>query len=141
MSFDEILPKLANMLPILASVLGTFLIIGLGAVCRRVGWLTQQADTSLAKLTANVMLPAYFFANFTASDKLDSLAQVWLPPVIGFATTALGFGFCAMIAWSIGPKIGLDTDAKRRAFTICARASRIMAISHCRWPSNFIPRR
>lgn len=113
MSFDDLLP-------IVASVLSTFLILILGAVCRQAGWLTEKSDTSLAKLTANVTLPAYFFANFTASEKLDSLSQVWLPPLVGFSTTTLGFALSAALAWSIGPRLGLDTDAKRRAFAICA---------------------
>lgn len=113
MTFDDFLP-------IVASVLGTFMIIAAGAACRAVGWLTPAADSSLAKLTTNVLLPAYFFSNFVASDKLDQFSSVWLPPMVGFVTTTIGFLIAAGLAWTIGPKFGLDTDAKRRAFAICA---------------------
>ena len=112
--------QLNDLLPIVSSVLGTFLIIVLGAVCRWCGWLTPAADTTLARLTANVMLPAYFFANFSTSDRLDSPGNIWLPPLVGFAMTTLGFAVAAAVAWTIGPTLGLRNPDSRRAFTLCA---------------------
>ena len=65
------------------------------------------------------MLPAYFFAHFTATDGLDSLSTVWLPPTVGFVLTTIGFLVAVALAWGVGPWFGLDTDAKRRAFALC----------------------
>ena len=37
-----------NLWPIVANVLGVFLVILIGAICRRVGWLNRESDHSLA---------------------------------------------------------------------------------------------
>jgi malate permease and related proteins len=105
--------------PIVASVLAVFLIMGTGAACRSIGWLNSQADRTLASLTSNVMLPAYFVSRFT-SDKFDAVALSWLPPTLGFGLTALGFVLAYGLARIFGPWLGLETDSKQRAFALCA---------------------
>jgi len=104
--------------PIVASVLGVFLIIGLGALCRSLGWLTREADHSLAKLCAYVLLPVYFVDRILSDQQFDSLAVAWAPPLIGFATTAVGFSIGLLFAKLTGSVIGLDSDGKRRAFAL-----------------------
>lgn len=106
--------------PIIASVLGVFLVMGVGAGCRHVKWLTAEADRTLANLTANVMLPAYFIEKFSKSTEIGSITTAWQPTVYGFASTATGFLIAFLIARSIGPWIGLKTDASQRAFALCA---------------------
>jgi predicted permease len=105
--------------PIVTSVLGVFLIVGLGAFCRSVNWLSREADQSLAKLCAYILLPAYFIDRILEDQQFDSLTVVWSPPLIGFVATATGFAVGILFAKSCGPRIGLDTDAKRRAFALC----------------------
>lgn len=109
-----------DLLPIVTSVLGVFLVIGLGAFCRRRGWLTSEADNSLASLAANVFLPAYFIHKILSSDQFESILDSWMPPAFGFAATAVGFGIAFVFARTLGPTVGLDTDAKQRAFALCA---------------------
>lgn len=106
--------------PIIASVLGVFLVMGVGAGCRHVKWLTAEADRTLANLTANVMLPAYFIEKFSKSTEIGSITTAWQPTAYGFASTAVGFGIAFLIARFIGPGIGLKTDASQRAFALCA---------------------
>jgi len=106
--------------PIIASVLGVFLVMGIGAACRHLHWLTAEADRTLANLTANVMLPAYFIHQFTRSDEIESIATAWQPPVFGFVSTAIGFGIALLFARTLGPWFGLRTDASQRAFGLCA---------------------
>ncbi|MCD0463152.1 AEC family transporter [Roseiconus lacunae] len=109
--------------PIIASVIAVFLVMGVGAVCRWAGWLTAEADRTLANLTANVLLPAYFLKNFSSresADQLESLATTWQAPLMGFLTTAIGFGIALLFARKIGPLVGLKTDASQRAFALCA---------------------
>ncbi len=105
--------------PIITSVLGVFLVMAIGGLCRRRDWLTPEADRSLANLTANVLLPAYFIDRILAGDQLNSLSVAWAPPVFGFVTTALGFALTYWFARSLGRLLGLDTDAKQRAFALC----------------------
>jgi len=59
---------LQNSWPIVESVLGVFLVIALGALSRQIGWLNRESDKSLANLTTNVLLPAYFLQKILLSD-------------------------------------------------------------------------
>ncbi|MEM0925707.1 MAG: AEC family transporter [Planctomycetota bacterium] len=108
-----------DFLPIIGSVIGVFLVIGIGALCRHLGWLTTEADRTLANLTANVMLPAYFVHQFAQSHSLDSIATAWQPPLVGFGATLIGFCIAFAFARTFGPRLGLETDASQRAFALC----------------------
>lgn len=105
--------------PIITSVLAVFLVMGVGALCRRRGWLTPEADRTLANLTANVFLPAYFVHKILDSQEFEAFSSAWAPPAFGFGLTAFGFGMALLFARTIGPKVGLDSDAKQRAFALC----------------------
>ncbi|WP_146392765.1 AEC family transporter [Allorhodopirellula solitaria] len=105
---------------IVGSVLGVFLIIGIGAFCRSQKWLSREADFSLAKITANVLMPALFLDRILNDDSLDALSTAWVPPVFGFGLTTCGLLLAWAIARCIGPWMGLKTDAQQRAFAICA---------------------
>ncbi|MCA9137477.1 MAG: AEC family transporter [Planctomycetales bacterium] len=106
--------------PIIASVLGVFLVIGVGALCRSVGWLTAEADRTLANLTANIMLPAYFVHQFSRSTEIGAISTAWQPPLLGFATTAIGLGIALLFAKTIGRWFGLVSDSSQRAFALVA---------------------
>ncbi|EMI57897.1 AEC family transporter [Rhodopirellula sallentina] len=105
---------------IVSSVLGVFLIIAAGALCRSRKWLSAEADFSLAKITANVLMPALFLDRILNDETLNSISTAWLPPVIGFGFTAAGMLVAWMIAKTIGPWIGLHSDKQQRAFSLCA---------------------
>ncbi len=105
--------------PIVASVLGVFLVMGVGAFCRQLEWLTPEADRSLASLTANVLLPAYFMQRILASPEYESLRDAWVAPVFGFVATAGGILLALAFARTVGPRIGLRSDSSQRAFALC----------------------
>ena len=110
---------MSDFLPILSSVLGVFLVMGIGGFCRWREWLKPDADTSLAAVIAYVLLPCLFVDRVLAGSKLDNLSTVWIPPTVGFVITAGGFALGFLIAKLLGEKIGLDTEAKQRAFALC----------------------
>ncbi|MCC9658587.1 AEC family transporter [Rhodopirellula halodulae] len=105
---------------IVSSVLGVFLVMGIGALCRVQHWLTHQADVSLAKLTAKVLLPCLFLDRILGDPTLSSLGDAWLPPTLGFSITTFGFVAAWYVAKTIGPFVGLKTDPQQRAFALCA---------------------
>lgn len=109
---------ISNSWQIVLSVLGVFLVMGLGAYCRRTGWLSREADRSLANLTAKVLLPALFIDRILSGDRFDSLLETWVPPAVGFAVTVVGFLLGLLVAYTFGPKIGLTDDSSRRAFAL-----------------------
>lgn len=110
---------MSDLWPITSRVLGVFLVMIAGAVGRRLQWLTSESDKSLASLTANVLLPALFFERIVQSDQFDALSESWLPPAIGFVTTCIGFLAAGLVAWGIGPWIGLREASSRRTFAFC----------------------
>ncbi len=109
---------MTDFLPIVSRVTGVFLVMGVGALARRRHWLTRESDASLANVTANVLLPALFIDRILAGSRLDTLATAWVPPAIGFATTALGFLLGWMIARTIGHWFGIVGDAAQRSFAL-----------------------
>ncbi|QDT11741.1 AEC family transporter [Planctomycetes bacterium K23_9] len=109
-----------NLWPIISSVFGVILVMVIGGGCRRAGWLTREADRSLARLTTNLLIPSFFLDRILYGTSTDTLAVAWMPPVVGFVTTTVGFMLALWFARLVGPAIGLDTDAKQRAFGLCA---------------------
>lgn len=111
---------MSDLLDIFSRVMGVFLIMGAGALARRKSWLTPDADNSLARLTANVLLPALFVDRVFSSDAVDQMASAWLPPLIGYGTTSLGIGLAWLLARNLGPRFGLESDSSQRAFALTA---------------------
>tara|TARA_R110002049_G_scaffold72490_5_gene187326 strand:+ start:3999 stop:5051 length:1053 start_codon:yes stop_codon:yes gene_type:complete len=113
----------SDLWPIVTCVVGVFLVISVGAFCRQQGWLTREADQSLARLTANVLLPCLFLDRILWGDDLAvpaaAGAAAWIPPIVGFLTTASGFALGLLFARTLGRLVGLDTDAKQRSFALC----------------------
>ena len=106
-------------LPIINSVLGVFLVMVMGAAARQIGWLNQESDKSLASLTTNVLLPAYFLDKILRSDHPVVGAGVWEAPLFGLLTTSLCFAVSLIFAKRIGPKLGLKKEGSQRAFALC----------------------
>ncbi len=105
---------------IVGSVLGVFRIIGIGAFCRSRKWLSREADFSLAKITATVLMPALFVDRILNDASLDALSTAWVPPLFGFGITTCGLLLAWSIARVVGPWVGLKPDPQQRAFAICA---------------------
>lgn len=105
--------------PIASKVLVVFAIMACGAVARVLGWLSSESDRSLMKLTVSLLLPCLFFHRVLTDETMSRAADVYLPPLIGFGTTVLGFGVAALLAWTCGKWIDLPTQSHRRAFTLC----------------------
>ncbi|MBL6724211.1 MAG: AEC family transporter [Rubripirellula sp.] len=108
-----------NSWPIVESVLGVFLVIALGALSRQIGWLNRESDKSLANLTTNVLLPAYFLQKILLSDHPILGMDVLTAPLFGLGVTSLGFVLALLFSRQLGPKIGLTSDSSQRAFALC----------------------
>ena len=105
------------------TVLGVFLMIGLGAEARRRGWLTAQADATLLTLFVRLFLPALIFQQVVGKPALRSAANVVAPPVTAVIAICLGFAVAALTVWLLGragrrPR-SLDEPAARSTFILC----------------------
>ncbi len=67
-----------------------FVLIGAGFVLRRLGWLTEEADTSLLRVTINVMIPCLAMDSLLGNPAVATLGNVVWAPVVGFGTVGLG---------------------------------------------------
>lgn len=105
--------------PIATKVLAVFVMMACGVLARRIGWLSAASDRSLMKITVGILLPSLFFHRILTDDRLDRAADVYIPPLIGFGTTLLGFVVAGIVASFLGKWIDLPTQAHRRAFTLC----------------------
>ncbi len=104
---------------IVAAVTSVFVIIALGAVLRRVGWLGEEADRSLSKLIFGVLLPCLIFSVVSDNVALKQPSYVLLPPLVGFGTCVLGFGVALLVTCLGKPWHGLDGAGQRRTFSAC----------------------
>ena len=105
---------------VLTATLAVFFVIALGTLLRRTGLLTSAADDSLMKMVVWVLVPALILDRILDSTAFDTAANVWLPPLLGFGTTAAGIGIAAAAAWALGPALGLRTPRARRTFALAA---------------------
>ena len=85
-----------NFWQILAAVAPVFLIIGTGSFLRLLGWMKPEADSSLLKVGVNVLFPALITDTILGNPLLSRVADLWMPPLLGFALIAISF-LCMML--------------------------------------------
>ena len=97
---------------LLLLILPLFALIGLGAVFRRVKWLTAEADASLLKLVVNFLYPCLIFENVLGNEALRQPGNLLLAPLVGFVTIAMGI----YLAYYSGRALGLTQGEGLRTF-------------------------
>ncbi|MDF3059473.1 MAG: transporter [Rariglobus sp.] len=75
---------------LLLLILPVFALIAIGAVMRRVKWLSAEADASLLKLVVNFLYPCLIFENVLGNAALRQPGNLLLAPLVGFVTIAMG---------------------------------------------------
>ncbi|MBT4758684.1 MAG: AEC family transporter, partial [Opitutae bacterium] len=92
-----------------------FLVIGAGALARRLGWLDTEADRSLMTVVVNLLYPALIFSFILGNDALRQPSNLILPPLVGLTTVIGGFGLAMLVARKF--KIGDQKECRTFAFT------------------------
>ena len=99
---------MAEILKVLSAVLPVFLITFLGYQFKRINWITREADDSLMRVAMNVLLPCLAFSKISGNEAIRQPENVWVPPLVGFSSIALGMlaGWIArhFATGEIGPK-------------------------------------
>jgi len=93
-------------------ILPVFALIGVGCALRRVGWLTEEADSSLLKVVVNFLYPTLIFDSVLGNAALQQPGNLLLAPLVGFVTMAGGIGFSLLA----GRALGLTTGHGLRTF-------------------------
>ncbi|MFT3789118.1 MAG: AEC family transporter [Tepidisphaeraceae bacterium] len=100
-------------------VLAVYLIVAAGAVLRVVGWLKPEADASVMKFVAFLLIPCLFFSKVVGDPKYTHFVDVVAPVSVGFGTTVLGFVLAGVVAYGLRRAVALPTPEHRSAFTLC----------------------
>lgn len=100
---------------IFAAVMPIFIIIALGFLVRRVGWLNIEADRSLMAVVVNALYPCLILDFILGNEALRQTANVILPPLVGLTSVVVGFGLAMLVARKL--QIGNQRECRTFAFT------------------------
>jgi predicted permease len=102
----------ADFFIVLNAVLPIFGIALVGAVIRQLNWLTAEADASLLRVTVNLLVPCLIFDSILGNRAFDTRSNIFIPPLIGFGTVALGIPLALLVLRFSG----LTEEKMRRTF-------------------------
>lgn len=86
-----------NFLQILGIVTPVFLLVALGGLLRHIRWMSPEADSTLLKLGANVLMPALIADSVLGNSLLSNASKLWLPPVLGFLLVAASMAVVGLL--------------------------------------------
>ena len=101
---------------LLLLIVPVFALVGLGLAARWLGWLTEEADSSLLRLVVNLLYPALIFRSVLGNAALGDARNVVMPPLVGFVTMAGGI----LLALWIGRTLGYAAGKGLRTFAFSA---------------------
>jgi predicted permease len=103
---------------IVGVTVSVFAVIGTGALARRIGWLSEEADRSLLKLGVGLFLPCLIFSVVSDNPALRQTGNLVLPPLVGFGTMVLGLAVAGAVT-RLGTRLtGLEGAAQARTFAL-----------------------
>ena len=88
----------------IGAAVSVYLVIGVGALVRTLGWLTEEADQSLLQLIIRLLMPCLIFTVITDNAALKEPQNVLLPPLVGFGAILLGYGV-ALLVTRLSPRL------------------------------------
>lgn len=107
---NELLKLFHAVLPVLG-------VIAAGFAIRRLDWMSEEADASVMRVVINLLTPCLIADTILGNPAFERADNVWLPPLLGFATTALGFavGWWTRRWWGAA---GNDVEARSYALSV-----------------------
>ncbi|PHS18454.1 MAG: transporter [Blastopirellula sp.] len=104
---------------ILSATVAVFSVMGIGASARYVGWLNKEADSGLLKLIIRVLVPCLIFDKVVGNTAFDDSSNIYLPPLFGFGSMAIGCLVAFVFGKMSGRWVGLDSKEKLYTFAVC----------------------
>ncbi|PQO36942.1 hypothetical protein C5Y96_07205 [Blastopirellula marina] len=111
--------NLTQVITILSITAAVFTVMGIGGTARYLKWLTREVDAGLLKLGIRVLMPCFIFVKVVGNPAFDHAANVYLPPVWGFVSVAIGCLVAYSWARGSGARLGFDHSDKVHTFAIC----------------------
>lgn len=106
---SELSVVVAALLPVLA-------VTALGALLRRIGWLTAAADASLLTLMVNLLTPCLIVDKVLGSAALAEPATALLAPLVGALAVVVGLA----VSFAAAHAFGMRAEPARRTFALSA---------------------
>lgn len=99
---------------VIATAFSVFLVTALGAFLRKKGRLTDQADSSMMWIAINILYPALIVNSMFKNPALDSLQNIFLPPIMGFSSVLIGLGLATLLYRFAN----LKTEKEKKSFLL-----------------------
>lgn len=93
---------MSEFLTLLVAILPVLGVMAVGYVIRRLDWLNEAADASLMRVVVNLLTPCLIADTLLGNPAFARADNVWLPPLLGFVTTAGAI----LLAWSLRRTLG-----------------------------------
>ena len=100
-------------------ILPVFALIAVGVALRRFHAIEGAAEAGLIRLVVSVCMPCLAFDTIVGNAALHGPANLLLPPLAGFATTAAGFGVAYLAARAIGLRAGTGLGTFALSAGVC----------------------
>lgn len=91
---------------LLLLIVPVFALIAVGVGVSRAGWIGEEAETGLIKLSVTLCYPCLIFESLANNPGLRSPGNLVLPPLVGFLCTWFGFRAGLLVARAIGLHVG-----------------------------------
>lgn len=101
---------------ILSATLPVFLIMGIGFFMRRRGWLGEEMEVGVMRLSLNLLIPCLILTLIPGNSALRTFSSAAWPVGLGFVLIVLGFA----VAWLASRVSGMRRGEGLRTFVIAA---------------------
>jgi len=99
---------------LLIDILYVYIIVALGYLMHRQGWLPDGIDTGVMRLAVNLLVPCLILDKLIGDPALDHPVTVVSAMALGFGLIVVGLFLCMMLA----PVLGLKEGGGKRTFAI-----------------------
>lgn len=91
---------------LLLLMLPVFGLVAVGVIVRHLRWIEGPAEPSLIRLVVNVCFPCLVFESILGNTAVQEPGNLLLPPLLGFAVTALSLRLCLAAGSALGLTVG-----------------------------------
>jgi malate permease and related proteins len=99
---------------ILSATLPVFLVVGVGFLFQRRGWLSEETEIGMMKIVLNLLIPCLILSLIPGNPSLDTISSAAWAIGLGFGLILAGL----LVAWLGGLAGGMRTGSGLRTFTI-----------------------
>ena len=109
-------PRMPSYFTIFSATLPVFLVMGVGFLFHRRGWLGEEVEVGVMKLGLNLLFPCFILSIVPGNPALETISSSLWAIGIGFALIVAAIG----IAWIVASAGRIRRGEGKRTFAISA---------------------